>query len=93
MDRLTKYSHFVGLKHPFTAHSLATAFVKEVVKLHGFPSSIVSDRDRVFMSLFWREMFHLQGTTLRSTAYHPHPHPHPQSDGQKEVVNKSVEAF
>lgn len=58
----TKYSHFFELKHPFNAQSVALLFVKEIVCLHGFPSSIVSDRNRIFLSLFWKEIFCLQGT-------------------------------
>lgn len=76
VDRLTKYCHFVPLKHPYTAKTLAKIFVKEVVQLHGVPNSVVSDCDPLFMSLFWKEFFKMQGTKLQmSTAYHP------QSDG------------
>ena len=76
------------MKHPYTAKIVSKMFVKENVRLHGYPKSIVSDRDKVFLSHFWRELFRLAGTKLNhSIAYHP------QIDGQTKVVIRGVESF
>lgn len=76
---------FHGFEAPIIATSIAAEFVREIVRLHGFPTTIISDRDKVFMSLFWHELFHLHMTSLRqSTSYHP------QKNGQTEVVNKTL---
>lgn len=82
VDRLTKVAHFLPLKHPLTAQQVARSFLDHIVKLHGVPNTIVTDHDRIFLSAFWKELFHLLGTKLiSSTAYHP------QTDGQTERVN------
>ena len=72
VDRLSKHAHFIELKQPFMAVTVAAVFVQEVVRLHGIPRSIVLDNDKKFLSKFWGGIFRLQGTTLRlSTTYHP----------------------
>ncbi|MCH99534.1 transposon TF2-1 polyprotein, partial [Trifolium medium] len=88
IDRLTKYSHFIAQKTDYTSKSVADAFMNHIVKLHGIPKSIVPDRDKVFTSSFWQNLFKLQGTSLTmSTAYHP------QTDGQSEALNKCLEMY
>jgi hypothetical protein len=57
VDRFSKCAHFIALGHPYTAASVARAFFDDIVRLHGFPSSIVSDRDPVFTGHVWRDLF------------------------------------
>ncbi|KAL4352593.1 hypothetical protein GQ457_06G013560 [Hibiscus cannabinus] len=88
VDRLTKYGHFFSLPRHYDSIDIAKVMVQGVVKLHGIPRSIVSDRDKIFMSELWQEMAKLQGTELcMSTAYHP------QTDGQTEALNKCLEMY
>jgi transposase InsO family protein len=87
VDRLN-YVHFIALAHPYTVARVASLFLHHVFKLHGMPSSIVSDKDTTFTSMFWEELFRQQGVDLAmSSSYHP------QSYGQTEVVNKSLEQY
>jgi hypothetical protein len=86
VDKFSKFSHFIPLRHPFTALYVAKAFLDNVYKLHGMPASIVSDRDRVFTSNVWKELFGLVGVSLKmSSSYHP------QTDGQTACVNQCMD--
>lgn len=88
VDRFTKYAHFLPLSHPYSAASVAEAFIQGIFKLHGMPRTIISDRDPLFLSLLWEAFFKAQGTELcKSIAYHP------QSDGQTENLNRSLEQY
>ncbi|KAA3469442.1 polyprotein [Gossypium australe] len=83
VDSLTKYGHFIALTHPHTVATMAQAYLDQEYKLHGASKSIVSDRDKVFLSYFWQQLFKHLGTKLHlSTAYHP------QTNGQTEILNK-----
>ncbi|GMY32311.1 Transposon Tf2-2 polyprotein [Fagus crenata] len=64
VDRLSKYAHFIPISHPYTAASVAQVFFEQIFRLHGMPQSIVCDRDVTFTSVFWKELFRLQGTNF-----------------------------
>ena len=57
VDRFSKYAHFIMLSHPYSAASVVCAFFDGIVHLHGFPTSIVSNRDLVFTGHVWRDLF------------------------------------
>jgi hypothetical protein len=72
VDKFSKYAHFIVLSHPYTAASVADTFMNNIYKLHGLPASIVNDRDLVFLSRLWKDLFAYQGVQLlHSTTYHP----------------------
>ena len=76
------------MKRPFIAFQVALAFMDNVSKLHGLPKAIISDRDRIFTSSVWQELFKMTKTQLKmSTAYHP------QNDGQTKRVNQCLKSY
>ena len=88
VDRLSKYAHFMPLSHPYTTKQVAQLFLDNIYKLYGLPQTIISDKEVVFLSKFWQELFQVQGIQLHhSTALYP------QTDGYTETVNRYVEMY
>ncbi|KAJ9558183.1 hypothetical protein OSB04_012797 [Centaurea solstitialis] len=86
VDRLSKSAHFLPMKETYSMERLARLYIAEIVRLHGTPVSIVSDRDARFTSTFWQSFQREMGTRVNlSTAYHP------QTDGQSERTIQTLE--
>jgi hypothetical protein len=86
VDRLTKSAHFIPIRMNFSLDQLAQLYIEEIVRLHGIPVSIVSDRDPRFTSRFWKSLHKALGTNLNfSTAFHP------QTDEQSERTIQILE--
>ena len=86
VDKFSKTVHLIPCTQTVTAAEVAQLVYDHVVRLHGFPENIVSDRDTRFTSNFWRALWQLAGTQLAmSSSYHP------QTDGQTENVNRAVQ--
>ena len=86
VDRLTKTACFLSIKETWPVSRLVDVFMKQIVRLHRVPKTIVSDRDGRFISRFWQQVNEALGTKLYfTTAYHP------QSDGQTERTIQTLE--
>ena len=86
VDQLTKSAHFLAVRMTFTLERFCRLYVREIVRLHGEPVSIVSDRDPRFTTHFWKSFQKAMGTRLTmSTAFHP------QTDGQSERTIQVLE--
>jgi hypothetical protein len=86
IDRLTKTAHFIPVRTIYTTKKYAEVYLDQIVRLHGIPKTIISDRGPQFIARFWEQLQSALGTKLiRSSAYHP------QTDGQTERVNQILE--
>jgi transposase InsO family protein len=88
VDRLTKLAHFIPCSSTVTASDTSQLILNHIIKLHGLPDDIVSDRGPVFIAAFWKALFTQLGVQHnKSSAFHP------QSDGQTERVNQVLEQY
>ncbi|XP_039045952.1 uncharacterized protein LOC120185946 [Hibiscus syriacus] len=88
VDKYSKYGHFLAIAHPYTVTEIARIYLDQVYKLHGPPKIAISNRDKTFTSLFWKELMkHLGTTTFFSTTYHL------ETDGQTERLNQCLEQY
>ena len=86
VDRLTKSAHFLPVRTTYTVEEYAKLYIKEIVRLHGVPISIISDRGTQFTANFWMSFQRCLGTQMKlSTAFHP------QTDGQAERTIQTLE--
>ena len=88
VDRLSKYAHFIPCSSNISAEGVAQLFINHVWKLHGFPKSIITDRDPKFVSAFWRELMQQLSIDHNMTTAN-----HPEADGQTERTNRTLTQY
>jgi hypothetical protein len=86
VDKLTKTSHFIAVHTTYSLQQYAELYMNQIVRLHGIPKTIISDRGNQFVARLWEQLHECLGTKqIRSSSYHP------QTDGQTERINQILE--
>ena len=87
-DRLGKRAHFIATQSTMTTQDLVFLFIENVFRLHGLPSHITSDRDKLFVASLWKGLTKMLNINLRMST-----RAHPQTDGASEVLNQWIEQY
>lgn len=88
VDKSSKYAHYIPLPHPYSVQLVAQAFIDNIIKLHGSPRLIISDRDKIFTRKLWKDIFQALKVELRyNSSYHP------QIDGLTKRLNQCLETY
>ncbi len=88
IDKLSKMCHYIPRRSDMTAGELADVITQEVIRLHGVPSAIISDRGSLFISRLWANLVYSFRIERRlRTAFHP------RTDGQRERQNSVLEQY
>ena len=88
VDRLTKLLHLIPFNKKYTAEQLGFIILDRLIRYHGIPEALISDRDKLFTSNYWKTLMPLLGTKLKmSTAFHP------TTDGQTKRTNQTLEQY
>jgi hypothetical protein len=85
-DRLIKYAYFIPYKEDLTIEELVYTFNRNIITNHGIPKEIISDRDKLFISNFWKSLMDQLGIHQKILIVY-----HPQTDGQTKRLNQTLE--
>ena len=86
VDRFSQMVHLSAVPNSIRAHGCVRVFLDTILRLHGLPRELVSDRDPRFTAPFWQSVFRLFGTLLNKSTFD-----HPETDGQTERTNRVLE--
>lgn len=83
---LSQYAHFSSILHPYIIYNVTQVFAQQVIKLHELPKNMVTNKDPIFISKFWHELFNIHGVQAHMSIVY-----HPLTNRQSNITNKTLE--